>query len=128
MGALRRGERRMHFENNKGYLNSSILEGVTTSQVIQDRLLGTMDIIELPNEVDFSLSANTGIRWTPDLQNRMRKINLFMETEDANKRVFERPDLDSWVTENRARINSAIVSLIKEWYAKGMPSGEKFSS
>ncbi len=118
------GRRSMHFANNKGYINNAILEQVATSYYWSDRLLGRNDMVVLPNEMDFSLSGNIGITYTPDFANRSRFVNLFLDIEDANSRKFNNPLLHKWVLENRGKILSAIYSLIKNWVDKGKPNGK----
>ncbi len=121
--ALISGRKRLHFANNKGYINNAILEQVSTSKIYSDRLLGRNEIVNLPNEIDFSLSGNVGVTYTPDFANRCRFVNLFLEIEDANSRKFNNPLLHEWIKENRGLILSAMFSLIKNWIDKGMKKG-----
>lgn len=123
VSALISGKKRLHFENNKGRLNSAVLEGVLTSKFYSDRLLGKNETPNFSNEIDFSISGNVGISFTPDLANRSRFVRLFLDIEDANKRNFEQPNLHKWVLDNRDLIISAIYSLIKNWIDKGKPKG-----
>lgn len=123
-GAMIKGRKRLHFSNNKGYINNPVLEGLITSEKYSDRPLGKSDILEFDNEMDFSLSGNIGIRWTADLGNRSRFINLFLAMEDANKRKFENPDLHNWVLKNRGVILSALYSFVKNWFDEGMIPGK----
>jgi len=128
-GAMIKGRKRLHFSNNKGYINNTILEGLLTAKRYSDRPLGRSDILEFDNEMDYSLSGNIGIRWTPDLGNRSRFIKLFLALEDANKRIFKNPNLHEWILKNRNLILSAMYCLVKNWIDKGMPSSKvSFSS
>jgi len=34
------GRKRLHFSNNKGYINNAVFEGVITSETYSDRVLG----------------------------------------------------------------------------------------
>ena len=127
--ALLGGRKRMHFANNKGHINNAILEQVSTSKIFSDRLLGRNDVVDLPNELDFSLSGNVGVTYTPDFANRCRFINMFLEQEDANSRVFDNPLLHEHIENNRGLILSALFALVKNWAAKGSPKGKvPFSS
>ena len=120
--AIKSGKKRLHFSNNKGYLNNAVFEGAITTETYSDRLLGTNETIEAPNEFDFSLSGNVGITYTPDFANRCKFINLFLDIEDANSRIFKNPTLHLWVKENRSLIFSAIYSLVRNWIDNGMKS------
>jgi len=124
MACMIQGKKRFHSANNKGLLNNSILEGVTTSETWSDRILGKSENVTFSNEMDFSLSGNLGIRLTPDLANRARIINLHLVDEDANGRKFKNPKLHEWIFENRGVIISALYTLIRKWMDDGMPKGE----
>lgn len=124
MSVILRGRRRLHFSNNKGRINCAMLENIITSKTFADRLLGGNEVATFDNELEFSMSGNLGVSFTPDLANRSRFVNLFLAIEDPNARVFERPDLHKWVLDNRSMILSAIYTLVKSWYDAGAPKGE----
>ena len=120
---MRQGKKRFHSANNKGLLNNSIFEGVTTAEIWEDRILGRTEVLKFNNEMDYSLSGNLGIRLTPDMSNRARIINLHLVDEDANARKFKNPDLHGWIIENRELILSSLYTLVKNWVNTGMKSG-----
>jgi len=129
LSAMIAGKKRMHFANNKGYINNAVFEGIITAEKYSDRALGKNEMITMDNEMDFSLSGNVGIGFTADIANRSRFIRLFLDIEDANTRDFENPNLHKWVKENRGLIISALYALVRNWFEKGMPSGSiRFSS
>ncbi len=117
------GKKRLHFSNNKGHMNNSVLESIITTKRYSDRLLGKNQNVTFDNEMDFSFSGNVGITLTPDLANRTIFVNLFLDIEDANKRKFDNPNLHSWVLNNRGKILSALYSLIQNWFNKDCPDG-----
>lgn len=119
LSAMISGRKRLHFQNNKGYINNPILEALATATTWSDRSLGKNEILMFDNELDISLSGNVGIGFTPDLNNRCRKINLFLDIEDANARKFNNPDLHGWVKNNRGKILSALYCLIRNWIING---------
>lgn len=121
--ALIRGRRRLHFANNRGYIDNAVLESFATMSIWSDRLLGRNDISGLSNEIELSLSGNVGVTFTPDFANRCVFVNLFLDMENANEREFSNPNLHEWVKENRGLILSAIYSLIRNWFEKDMPKG-----
>jgi hypothetical protein len=123
LSAMIYGRKRLHFSNNKGYLNNAVFESVTTSEKWSDRILGKNEIVTFSNELDFSLSGNIGMTLTPDLANRSRFIKLFLDIEDANLRVFENPDLHGWLKNNRNLILSSLYCLVKNWINTGQKSG-----
>ncbi|MDP3026152.1 MAG: CHC2 zinc finger domain-containing protein [Nanoarchaeota archaeon] len=123
LSAFLAGRKRLHFANNKGYLDNAVFEAIITTERFSDRLLGKNESPIFDNELELSLSGNVGIGFTPDLANRARFAKLFLEIEDANARKFERPNLHKWVLENRELILSAIYALIRNWIEKGKPDG-----
>lgn len=117
------GRIRIHSSNNKGYLNSSELEQIATAEVYEARQLGSNTMLKFPNKLELSVSANTGISYTPDLARRSIFINLFYAEENINERKFSNPDLHGWLKENRGRVLSALYSLVRNWYNNGMKQG-----
>jgi hypothetical protein len=124
LGALIGGRRRLHFANNKGYINNAVFESIVTAEKYSDRPLGKSEILTFDNELDFSLSGNVGIGYTPDFANRCKFIRLFLDIEDANARKFENPDLHGWVLKRREEILSAFYSFVKYWMDNGKKEGK----
>lgn len=123
LSAMIAGRKRLHFANNRGYIDNAVFEGIITSEKYSDRALGRNETLTFDNEIDFSLSGNVGVGFTADLANRSRFIRLFLDLEDANSRKFANPNLHKWVKENRSLILSALYSLVKNWVSLGMPDG-----
>lgn len=124
LSALIHGRKRMHFANNKGFIDNAVFEAITTSEKHSDRILGRSEILTFDNELDFSLSGNIGVGFTPDFANRCRFIRLFLDIENANLREFKNPLLHGWVKQNRSKIISALYSLVRNWRDKGSPVGK----
>lgn len=122
--AMITGRKRMHFSNCKGHLDNTILESIITNKTFGDRLLGKNEEIFVDNEMDFSLSGNLGISYTPDVEQRSRVIHFMLNIEDPNSRRFINPDLHGWVLTNRNKILGAMYALVKRWYGAGMPQGQ----
>ncbi len=119
--AIRDGRKSMHFSNNKGYLNSAILEKLITDPMWTDRILQKSEEVSSPNELEISLSGNIPIRYTEDLERRTIFINLSYPKENINERKFKKNDLHGWVLKNRGLILSALYSLVRNWLDKGKP-------
>ena len=123
LSSLMAGRKRLHFSNNKGYINNAILEGFLTSEKYSDRALGRNEVLTFDNEIDVSGSGNVGVGFTADLANRTRFVRLFLEIEDANARKFNNPTLHNWVRHNRGLILSAMYALVRNWFEKECPDG-----
>jgi Bifunctional DNA primase/polymerase, N-terminal len=126
VSALRAGRRMMHFANCQHHLNDPGFIQAITGPTINARSLGSNDAksdLELPNEIDYSLSANIGLTYREDVEPRLRKIELAFFEEDPNKREFPNPFLHDWIKPNRGEVLSAIHSLIKHWEKQGTKPG-----
>ena len=123
------GRKRMHFSNNKGYIDNAVFEAITTLEKYSDRILGRTESAMFDNEIDFSLSGNVGVGFTPDFANRCRFVHLFLDIENANERKFSKPNLHQFVMKERPRIISAMFALVRNWKEKGCPEGtQSFAS
>ena len=125
LSAFIAGRKHLHFSNNKGHIDNAVLEGVATSTKFSDRMLGRNEIVTFDNEIEFTLSGNVGVSFTPDFERRCRFIHLFLDIENANTRTFSDPCLQEWVKNNRPLIFSALFALVRDWHSKGMPAGSK---
>lgn len=124
LSTFRMGRNRLHLENNKGFINSAVLESISTTESFSDRILGSNTTLTFPNTLELSLSANTGITYTADLVRRCVFINLFLDIENPMEREFKSPDLHGWVLTHRSEILSSLYALVRNWHEKGMPNGK----
>lgn len=124
--AIVSGRRMMHFANCQGYIESPPFIQAITATVWRTRALGSTAAesdLELANEVDYSMSANSGLTYREDIDGRIRKIELAFFEEDENARQFPNVFLHDWVTENRSLILSAIAAFFNHWREQGMKHG-----
>jgi len=129
LSVLMKGKMFLHFSNNKGYIDNSVFEQFATAKVYEDRILGKNDIVAFDNNIELSLSANTGTTMTADLGHRSIVTNLFLGMEDINKREFDRPNLHYEIIKERGMILSALYCLVMNWYDNHMVEGtELFTS
>ena len=129
LSCMMAGKQFMHFSNNKGFINNSVFEQFITAKVYEDRILGKNDIAAFENNIELSLSANTGTTMTADLGHRSIIINLFLGMEDVNKREFKKPNLHYEILRDRGLILSALYCLVMNWYDNHMIEGtELFTS
>jgi hypothetical protein len=124
--AIVSGRRMMHWANCQGFIQSAPFIQSITAKVWRTRALGSTSAksdLELPNEIDYSLSANVGITHREDVEGRIRKIELAFYDEDENSRVFPNPFLHDWITDSRGEILSAIDAYTEQWIDDKMPPG-----
>jgi DNA polymerase-1 len=121
--ALMAGSRFFHLANMKGHVRYASLEAATdNSGVWEDRRLGVSETLTLPNETEFSFSANNAT-WEPDIERRCRRIRLRFTPEEINSHRYKYPDIKGWVRQHRADLLSAIAALVNEWVRQGCPPG-----
>lgn len=122
--SLRAGAAFIHFANLKGSIDFASLEAATDgSRVWRDRLLGGNKELVLPNEAEYSLSANLGASWSLDLDGRAVLIRLHYAGEDVNRREFRHPNILDYTRKNRGRILGAVDALVRRWNDRGRPPG-----
>ena len=130
--ALAAGRRLMHLANCQGHIDDAVFIGAITSSIFSARNLGSTDSradLRLPNEIEFSISANVGLTYREDVEPRSRKISLLLEQENPNQRKFAIKLLHAYITRHRSEILSAIASLVGAWIDAGCPEGTtQFSS
>jgi DNA polymerase-1 len=121
--ALMSGSRFFHLANMKGHIRYASLEAATdNSGVWEDRRLGVSETLRLPNETEYSFSANNAT-WEPDIERRSRKISLRFTPENINGHRYRHADIRGWVLQRRADLLSAINALVIAWVRAGMPAG-----
>ena len=115
----------MHFANCVGCIDDPVFIGLITKLEHGARNLGSNkaeDALRLANETEYSLSANTGLTFLPDVEPRTRRISLKFEQRQLRTRLPD-PDLHGWILEHRADLLSAIESLVSLWMEAGAPPG-----
>ncbi len=121
--ALMAGSRFFHLANMKGHVRYASLEAATDdSGVWEDRRLGVSETITLPNETEFSFSANNAT-WEPDIERRCRRIRLRFTPDDINGHRYRHTDIKGWVRRHRSELLSAVATLVNEWVRQGCPDG-----
>lgn len=111
-------------DNNKGHMDSPVLEAALTSEKLGDRLLGSNTNLTLDNELVYSFTGNVNLTLSSDLQRRIKIIYLETAVEDINSRKFKKTNLHQWILQNRGLILSALYALIRNWFEKGCPKSK----
>ena len=103
-------------------IESSVLDRSVTGAVLNFRLLGANDSINMSNSVLFAMSVNDGVL-SRDLVSRCVPIHLYWEGP-ADRRVFKRSNLEGFVLENRWAILEELVGMVTRWVEAGRPMVE----
>ncbi len=109
-------------------LEGAALAQALTAETWQDRILGVSTMANFPNVITWmSLGNNVQVRG--DLTRRVYRIALrprYANPQDRKAETFRHPgqsglDLLSWTRKHRAELMTAILTLVRSWFAKGAP-------
>lgn len=109
------------------------LEGAPLAQALtattwQDRILGVSTMAAFPNVITWmSLGNNVQVRG--DLTRRVYRVALrpkYANPQDRKAETFRHPgtsglDLGSWTRKHRRELMTAILTLVRAWFAQGSP-------
>lgn len=109
------------------------VEGAPLAQALtaatwQDRILGVSTMANFPNVITW-ISLGNQVQVRGDLTRRVYRIALrpkYANPQDRPSSSFRHPgqsglELPEWTRKNRAEIMTAILTLVRAWFAKGQP-------
>lgn len=109
-------------------LDGAALAQALTAETWQDRILGVSTMANFPNRVTW-MSLGNNVQVKGDLSRRVYRIALrpkYANPQDRAASSFRHPgqsglDLLSWTRKNRKELLTAILTLVRAWYAAGCP-------
>lgn len=109
------------------------IEGAPLAQALtaatwQDRILGVSTMANFPNVITW-LSLGNQVQVRGDLTRRVYRIALrpkYANPQDRPASSFRHPgqsglDLGSWTRKHRRELMTAILTLVRAWFAQGQP-------
>jgi hypothetical protein len=103
-------------------LGSAPLDLALTSPTFKDRILGTQTTKEVPMHAMF-LATGNNLQYVGDLARRVVPIALDPKMEKPEERTgFRYPDLLAHVAQERPRLVSAALTILKAYFVDGCPS------
>jgi hypothetical protein len=123
MAKLVEGEAVIALDNAKGTLGGPALESALTSEWFSDRVLGQTGTVSARNNALWLLTGNN-CNVTSDLARRVQPVRLSFPNErpeDRDTSAYAIPDLKAWVSENRAALVSAAITLVRAFILAGRP-------
>jgi hypothetical protein len=123
---LDEGTRIITLDNLEGRLKSGTLSRAITSQVWQDRRLGSTEIINVPNRAVF-IGTGNNVAVGGDLPRRTYPIRMNAEMAKPWTRdpaSFKIQNLSKYTREHRGEIAAAALTLARSWYVAGCPEVE----
>lgn len=116
-------------------LDGAPLAQALTAHTWQDRILGVSHMAEFPNRVTW-ISLGNQVHVKGDITRRVYRIALqptYDNPQDRPSSAFRHPgqsglDLGAWTRANRRDLMTAILTLVRAWFAAGQPYTRRGSS
>jgi hypothetical protein len=105
------------------HLHGAALARALTSAFWKDRKLGYNQMLGFPNMVTW-VSLGNNVRVEGDITRRVYRIALrpnHPNPQDRSERDFRQPRIREWTRRNRGEVVSALLTLVRSWYAAGRP-------
>ena len=102
-------------------LEGPALAQALTAPVITSRTLGKSEVAGYPNRMTW-LAAGNHVTVRGDLFRRVYRIHLAPTMggwENRKASDFRHPNLVRWTQVNRAKLMSAVLTIVRYWYAQG---------
>jgi hypothetical protein len=110
--------------DNATSLISAPLAVVLTAMQWRGRRLGKSEIVDVPNDATWVATGNN-VELSDEIARRTIPIRLDPGVERPEQRTgFAHPELLTWVSEHRATLVSACLSLIQAWMNANCPEGK----
>lgn len=105
-------------------LRSGALASALTARVVKPRILGESTMAELPQRATW-VAAGNNIRLRGDLVRRCYWIELDAKVARPYERTgFRHPELVAHVSERRAELIAAALTIARAWYAADRPAAD----
>ena len=130
LAALLGGRPVLMIDNLKGKVDSPALEGVLTATMWQDRQLGSSSTRYVANKATWVLTGNNA-ELSLDMARRCLRIRLDQGVErpyEQDIKQFQHPDIEGYTIQNRGRLVSAAVALVRGWQAAPVPGVKTLGS
>ncbi len=120
------GKRYIIFDNVRGAINSPTLEGITTSRVYQDRLLGMNEEGGYPVKFLTMFTMN-GPRSGGDQYRRAYFVNLDCPDPHPEQRdpdQFTHGEIGAYIRAHAGELLAYTLTMARAWYVAGCPKAE----
>jgi hypothetical protein len=110
------------FDNVKGTIGDSLLDGLITSPAWSDRLLGGSDAPALPNVTTWIATGNN-LEAEGDTVRRVLQVRLEVLVEKPQERAGWKYDLvGGYALEHRAQLLSDALTILRAYHVAGRPA------
>ncbi|MDP9001759.1 MAG: hypothetical protein M3O46_16800, partial [Myxococcota bacterium] len=113
------GEGLAVLDNVTSTVNSAALDAALTATMWKDRVLGRSATVTAPNLLVWAVTGNN-VQLGADTARRTLHIRLESRVESPeNRSDFRHPDLLAWVRDNRPRLVTAALTILRGYFADG---------
>jgi hypothetical protein len=109
------------FDNVRGTIRSSVLEGLLTAAMWDDRYLGYSKEIHVPNDRLWTITGNNALIGG-DLARRCLWVTIDPRMPHPESRVFKLNPA-RWMAQHRGEYLAALLTVARGWVAAGAPRG-----
>jgi hypothetical protein len=100
------------------------LAAILTAERYSDRILGGNKLMSVANRFT-QIALGNNVQVWGDMKRRVWPSRLVPDTEHPEHRTdFRHPDLVGWVREHRGELLGAVLTIWRNWAAKGRPDAE----
>jgi hypothetical protein len=119
--ALVDGGTMITIDNVEYMINSSSLAAALTASIVQDRVLGSMRMVRVPQRATWVATGNN-MRLGGDIPRRCYWIRLDSQTSRPWTRTgFKYPNLIEWIHSSRGDLLAALLTIARAWFVAGKP-------
>jgi len=127
LAAVREGKQTLVLDNLKGLLSSPPLEGFISASVWNGRILGVNQTFTGENQTTVFITGN-GMKTSPDMRRRSIFVEIHLEAEKAEDRIFKQRLDDATLLKMRPCLLAALWALVKTWDMQGRPEPSRSHS
>ncbi|MET9293263.1 hypothetical protein [Streptomyces sp. NPDC003077] len=103
-------------------ISSPVLSSLLMRETWRDRLLGSNEIVTIPNDRLWIVNGND-LRTSSDNSGQTLRIRIDpARSHPAARGGFEAGDLRPWLTKNASAVVAALVTMVRGWLAAGAPT------
>lgn len=123
LSAFREGQQLFCFDEAH-QIGGAALSRALTATTYSDRILGVSKLASFPNNVTWIALGNQ-VTALADISRRTYFCELYPNgpnPQDRPESAFSHPDLRGWTTEHRPELVTAVLTVIRAWFAAGCPA------
>lgn len=128
LSAFRQGDSLLIFDEAHD-IGGAALSRALTAQNYTDRVLGASQMASYPNKAVWVALGNQ-VKASADMSRRNYRIDLYPpgpDPQDRPESAFRHPDLRGWTAQARPEIITALLVVIRSWFAAGCPAHSRGS-